>query len=154
MRASALPPGQIAGPQQPACQPGLDGMRRVAGGRLLRLRQYHLFMADQAGAERLAVASDLPQHFNLERGSAAVNLDQCLAERDAAVERRCSSDDAVFADHRGFDHFAVLEFDDEGDGAAVQEIDAVDGLACLLDHMALDHFHHFKVRLEAGQHIG
>ena len=35
----------VAGLQQPAAQPGLDGMQRVAGGGLLNLDQQHLAIA-------------------------------------------------------------------------------------------------------------
>jgi hypothetical protein len=106
-------------------------------------------MADQHAAERLELVGQRPQGVRLDHGRRARDLDDCLVQRDFAVERGCRIDHTVTPDHRGLDQVSDLHRNDKRDDASVREIDFVDWLVGLRDHVAEPEADRLQVLLEA-----
>jgi len=137
---------EIAAAQQPPRQPRLQSMARVARRRLLRLGEDCLLVPDQNGAEIGALGRSMTKPISGHDGRDAGDLNDRTVHGDRAVDCRNAADEAVATDHRGLDHLPRCQIHQQGDDAAVGEIDAADGVAILEEDRLLREVDGLKMR--------
>lgn len=140
--------GKVVHSQQPSARPPVDIVHGVAGGGLLDLRQEELLVFDEKCPELGNGISCFSKPAFFDDRSRARNLDDDPVERHRVIERLHGTEGTISADHPGFDTFSVFQIDDTGDDTFMREVDLIDGLTALGEHLAMMQFGDDKVRPE------
>jgi hypothetical protein len=127
-------------------QPGFHGVRGIARRGLLGLREQDLLMAKQCCAQRRALLGNLSEAANVQGFAGAGKLYDCLVQRNLPVQGGGGTEHAVAADHGSFDALATRPLDHQRDDPAVRVVDAVDGVARLIQNSLVLQFGGLEVR--------
>lgn len=112
----------VAAPQQPAREPGLDGMGRIARRALLRLGQQEMLVQGDPIAQSGTLMDGCAKIVGTDDGCAAADLDDRSIDGQRPFETRCGSGDAIPPDRSGLHHVAGAQGDDQRDDAVMRKV--------------------------------
>jgi len=142
---------QISHPQKPPTRAGLGGVTRIAGCRLLSLRQENLFVSNEQGPEALVLVRQWAKLLYGHDRSNACEPNDSPVERNSAIEGGPGSYYPVPADCSRFNHIPIAELDDERDDSRVGKVNVTDLIASFSQHIAITELNELQIRLNGAK---
>lgn len=127
----------VAAPQQPAREPSLDRMGRIAGGALLRLGQQEMLIQRYSIAQSGTAIDQRAEVVGTDDGCAATDLDDRSIDRLRPFETGFGSGDAIPPDRSGLHHVSGAQADDQRDDAVMRKVRRLEPLSDIVERRSL-----------------